>query len=59
MKKHFHHVGHGEHGVKEREAGLEFFLRKQALNSDAFKKLFFHSVVSVSSVVKPLFSSLA
>jgi hypothetical protein len=58
MKKHFHHGEHRAHGVRERGARVEFLWGKQALSSDAFQKLFFHSVISVSSVVKPL-SALA
>jgi hypothetical protein len=42
----------------KREAGVEFFLKKQPLNSYPSQKLFFLSVFSVSSVVKPL-SALA
>jgi hypothetical protein len=57
MKKNFHHGEHGGHGDMER-GGVGFFLKQQPLNSDAFQKLFFLSVSSVSSVVKPL-SALA
>jgi hypothetical protein len=59
MKKNFHHGEHRGHGVRERGVGLEVSCEKQALNSDAFQKLFFHSVFSVSSVVKPLCFPLA
>ena len=50
---------HGGHGDMKREAGVELFLKKQPLNSDPSQKLFFLSVFSVSSVVKPLLSPLA
>ena len=43
----------------KRDVGVEFFLKKQPLNSDPFQKLFFPSVFSVSSVVKPLCFPLA
>jgi hypothetical protein len=59
MKKNFHHGEHGGHGEGERGAEVEFFWKKQALNSDTNQKLFFHSVFSVSSVVKPLCFPLA
>jgi hypothetical protein len=59
MKKNFHHGVHGGQGVRERGAGVEFFLGKLALSSDASQKLFFPSVFSVSSVVKPLCFPLA
>jgi hypothetical protein len=58
MKKIFHHGEHRGHGVRAKGAGVEFLWGKKALNSHAFQKLFFHSVISVSSVVKPL-SALA
>ena len=58
MMKNFYHGEHGGHGDMKREAGVEFFLNKQPLNSDPFQKLFFPSVFAVSSVVKPL-SALA
>jgi hypothetical protein len=56
MKKTFYHGGHRE---GERGAGVEIFWKKQPLNSDTNQKLFFHSVLSVSSVVKPLRFPLA
>ena len=59
MKKNFHHGEHGGHGDTKREAGVEFFPKKQPLNSDPSQKLFFLSVFSVSSVVKPLCFPLA
>jgi hypothetical protein len=59
MKKNFHHGEHRGHGVRARGAGVEFLWGKKAIRSDAFKQLFFHSVISVSSVVKPLCFPLA
>ena len=55
MKKNFYHGEHGGHGGAERGLSVEFFEEKQAVNFDPNKKnLFFPSVFSVSSVVKPL-----
>jgi len=59
MKKHFYNGEHGGHGEKEkffltiRISGLHFLPNFFITHSSLC------SVVSVSSVVKPLFSSLA
>jgi hypothetical protein len=59
MKKHFHHGEHGGHGEEEK---IFLIIRISVLH---FPPNFFItpsslcSVFSVSSVVKPLFSSLA
>ena len=59
MKTNFQHGEPGGHGEMKRDVGVEFFLKKKPLNSDPFQKLFFPSVFSVSSVVKPLCFPLA